>query len=397
MSFFNAAFRQIPRSRNAARNGLVPVADANDATLLQLVDIDFLGPDAGLNFKTSNMRRWRRAKARVLSQTGRGRICCIGDSTTYGIGATDGVGRRVQAFPAMLARQLNASGVPCISQSLHNGRGTTFSTYDPTLTTGAGWSYSSIETLGGALWGNSTTTNALAWLPPVNVDTFEIYTPQNTGYGTTSWQINAGGATNIVQNGASAFIKTNATASLGSNTLNLARVSGQCYVAGVVAYDSATSAVDIVNMGRGALTSTILNDSVNPWSPVPAMETYAPDVILLTLGINDYSTSIYGISIDTYRTNLNAILTAWTAIADVVVVIPAPSDATRADLAQQEQYNNVTRDAVFQFDLPVIDMVSAWESYVVSNGLGYMTDNVHPSRLGYADQGFLIAQSLLRI
>lgn len=357
----------------------------------------YLNNPAYKNFRPVNMKRWRRAKARVLAGTGRGRICFVGDSTTYGIGATDGVGRKVQAFPAMVAKQMALQGIPTIAQNLHNGRGSSFSTFDPTFTTAAGWSYSTIETLGGALWGNSSTTNTLQWLPTVNVDTFEIYTPQNSGYGTSSWAINAGGATNIVQAGTSALIKTTAIDTLGSNTLNIARVSGQCYLSGVIAYDSTTPAVDIVNMGRGALTSTILNDSTNPWSPVPAMSVYAPDLIVLTPGINDYTTSIYNIPIGTYKTNLNSILSAWTAVADVVIVIPTPSAESRAPVSQQKQYNQITRDAAYKFDLPVIDMVEAWAAYTSSDDLGYMFDNVHPSRLGYADQGFLTTQPLVMI
>lgn len=40
MSYFNAAFRQIPRALSAVTNGLVVVADANDPTLLSLVALD---------------------------------------------------------------------------------------------------------------------------------------------------------------------------------------------------------------------------------------------------------------------------------------------------------------------------------------------------------------------
>jgi lysophospholipase L1-like esterase len=353
---------------------------------------------SAFNFRRDNLKRWQRAKARIMAGTGRGRIACVGDSTTAGVGATDSTGRRAGAYPAMLAKQLVAKGIPAIQQDLQNGRITPSATYNPTLTSGSGWGWTSPSNgIGGAMWTNTTTTNSLDWLPTVEVDTFEIYTLQSSGYGTVSYQINSGAATQISENGTDDLIKTVATDTKGSNTLKIARVSGNAYFHGAIAYDSATPAVDVLNFGVGSATSTTLNGSSKPWSANNAMADYAPDVVIYSAGINDYSFANYSISKATYETNLRAMLTAWTAVADVILCIPPPSSSARSPLVLQLEYNNITRKVAAEYNLPLFDFVQAWASFVDSNAMGYMFDTVHPNSLGYATMGMMLGTVLATV
>lgn len=67
-----------------------------------------------INFKTSQFGKTKAALARVAGGTGRGKLVCIGDSTTFGEGSGTGGNGRVgcmpKSWPAKLAASLTALG-----------------------------------------------------------------------------------------------------------------------------------------------------------------------------------------------------------------------------------------------------------------------------------------------
>lgn len=343
------------------------------------------------------LKRWKAARNGVLLGTRRARIITVGDSTTAGVGAVDILGRRQTAYPGALSRKLTDLGVPSTYQSFMGSQNTataSTTTFDPRLVLGAGWATdNAIEIPGGRTYLNSTTTNGIAWTPDVQVDTNEIYSLGNTGLGTFSWDIDGGSATNISTNITQAFKKDVTTTTLGSHTLNIKRVSGSNYIAGVISYNSAVPAVDVVNGGRGSATTTILVGTGAPWNPLTGFPNLQGDLYIIDIGINDWNPA-NSISVATYKAQLTTFAAACYAVGDVILRVPAPSDTSWQSIANQELYRTAIYEVARAGGYVVVDMFDRWQNKAAANSLGYYFDIVHPSTLGYMDEGQFMGQFL---
>jgi len=379
-----------------------PVNDSGPARTAPIVTInDELG-QRGLN--PLSLTKWRKARAAVRAGVGRGRIVCLGDSTTAGVGATDATGRIVQAWPAVMARTMAGMGVASSTKSFMGSAAVStanYPTYNPQVAINAGWAADSQEKVGGQGFLNTTNTNTIEFTPVGNIDSFELYALQNTGQGTIAWSIDAGGTTNIVLNNTPEAMYKSATLSAGvagTHTIKVARVSGNAYLHGLVAWDATTPAVDVINAGRGSALTTTLTGNTRGWSPLANVTTLSPDLVILNIGINDYTPATL-VAAATFETNLRLLLTTYTAFADVILVVPTPSDATRQTLIIQEAYSNIIRAVAAAYGVNLIDFVDRWQSYTASNALGYYAaaDIVHPNATGYADMGEYIGSLLATV
>lgn len=344
-----------------------------------------------------SLPRWRKAKANVIAGLARARIVCVGDSTTAGIGAQDSTGRLAQSWTAIMSAMFTKFGLPNQFNSvMGTGNIGAYATYNPKLTQPAGWGASGSDTIGGPLFVNGSTTNGAVYTPTGNVDTIELYCQKNTGNGILSYQVDAGGATQIDQNAADSISKTTiALGSLGAHTLTLARVSGGIVnFYGLIAYDSTAKAVDIINAGRGSGTTTDLCVQTSSRSPIPALVNLAPDLVVFMMGINDYTPATL-VTPAQFAANLLTLYNAWIGTSDMLFVIPPPSAASRQSLDIQETYMGILRGFATANNCGVLDLRERWLNYDTMNGYGYYFDTVHPNQLGYADMGMAISQALL--
>ena len=347
---------------------------------------------------------WKAARAEVLAGTSRAVIACVGDSTTAGVGATDGTGRRKGSYAAKLAAALVGHGIASPFDSVVGNQFVSTanaSVFDPRITLGSGWANDTLETAGAQSWKNTTTTGAISFVPDGDVDTFEVWSFRNTGLGTWSWNVDGGADTNVVEAGTpEAYFKTTISAgALGAHTLNLKRVSGSCYIAAIVAYDSAAKAVDVLNMGRGSGTTTTINDATRAWSPVNSIPLFGADLTLISLGINDYTPATL-VDLATYTSNLQALETAFAATGDVAYVVPPQSAVSRQTAEIQETYRNAMRSLAQTNGRTVFDLARKWGSYDAAVAAGFMNggaDLVHPNAAGYIDWGTWIGDYLATV
>jgi lysophospholipase L1-like esterase len=260
-------------------------------------------------------------------------------------------------------------------------------------------------TTGGDLFTATAGATPLAFLPTDTVDTFRLWYITNTGLGSFSYNVDGGTATTINENGSQVFNSvTIAAGSLGIHTLNLTWISGSVFVAGVEAYNSAIGSVQIINAGwAGATSANWVNNfpiQGNPWTPVPGVTTQAPDVILLSLGINDWRVTQTSTSVSTYVANVQALITAWKVNSDVILVTPAPSGISTVPLATQQQYVAALYSLAATNNLPIIDNFGRWGSFERMNPapyLFYSSNNLHPNGNGYSDFAQSIASQLLSV
>lgn len=351
------------------------------------------------NYSPQNLKKWRAAIAGVKAGVANARILCIGDSTTFGTGA-NGAGSgnwRAQCYPTRLAGLLNAAGVNAEWNSFFGGgRNTTDQlSFDSRIVVGSVWSVpSTADTtmFGGYMMNAQANTNALSFTPTVPVDTFVVYYPQlPSGTRGFNIQIDSGTPTSVNPvNALNQMTSATITASLGTHTLNITQIAGSIYIAGIDAYDSSKKWISVMNAGWRGSTSVNWNDTTNPYGPVATQTftTVAPTLTIINLAINDWNAPT---SLATYKTNIQAIITAALTTGDVILVAPNPSDVTAyASLATQASYVAVLYQLAAANNLILIDIFNRWGSYASSNSLGINYDGLHPNGAGYADLTRLI-------
>lgn len=368
---------------------------------------------AGLfNFKTSQFPKTKAALARVAGGTGRGKIVCIGDSTTFGEGSGTGGNGRVgcmpKSWPAKLASSLTSLGIPAVNENKHGSSGITTTTvtiaenrnsvkpgFNPAS---AGWILSSSTTAGGVLFTNTAdATSVLSYTPPISVSKIEMIDLIVSTGGSITYNIDGGSETVLSQAGSSSLRSTIIDCgSLGSHTLNVKRVSGNAFFVGARAWDDTVKAIDIWNLGNCVSQTSDWITTANPWSSLSAATTYCADadLAIIDLTINNalLSPSSYN---TTYPTQMQSIINAAKAGgADVLLMTGNPSRIDIIADSVQQQFRQALRDLAASNNLPMIDQYSKYTDWVTLNALGWMFNANHPNELQYTDLGAFLAGTL---
>lgn len=336
----------------------------------------------------ANTGKFRTALAAVRAGTADARVLCIGDSTTYGSGSQFGP---PTSWPARLATLLDAGLFPSARglflppSALVGGSGT-----DANWTAAAGWSLNAQGFAGQAAFYSSTVSpGVLKFQPGFRADTADVwYLQQNNSSFSGIFTISVDGvgtAATVDTLGATAKM-VKVAVPLGSpaagHYLNFVHTGGNgVWNFGVEFYDSTRKTVRWGNAGLpSTLTSHWAADGAT-YQSLPNIRAYAPDLALISLGIND----AYGsISKASYKTNLTAIVQAAKASGDVVLVsVPPSTDAS--PMALEAQYRDAAREVAQLTGSVFVDIFGRWGSWAAANAKGYMYDGRHPSDTGYQD------------
>lgn len=258
------------------------------------------------------------------------RILVIGDSLAAGRGSGFGAvqmgGARAMSWPTLLKNALIGMGFPASAESWGEARNTggTIAEYDPRMSLG-GWTVGTGAGPGGYLLQASAAGAALAFVSSTAIDTIEFYHVTNSSGGGGSYAVDDGAATAFSAAGSAALTKRVANVALGLHTAKVNWVSGTIQAAPMVAYNSAVKQFVLMNMGiRGSTTADWIDASF-PWRPFNAIPAYAPDICLISLGINDMRAAGPLLPLATTEANLQAIITkATSGGGKVVLVIPPP-------------------------------------------------------------------------
>ena len=341
------------------------------------------------NFAPKNLERWSYALANARSGRARAKVLCIGDSTTAGGNGTTYAGGRANSYPTAMASALNAVGVKAEANSFFGDAhvvGCTFPQYDPRVTMGTGWGfYTASNGLGGHMFLNGTTTNALQFTPGASADTFDIYHLHNSSFSILVDGVSVATVTGTVGNDSP--MKTTVSVASGLHTISIVPTSttNPTYVIGINGYLSTDCPVSILSAGMGGSKASDWSDTANAWSPVYGMQTVAPDLALINLGINDANA---GVSISAFNAAMQGIINA--VGCDVVLVVPVPISTQFASAATQKSF----RDAIYSLadsnNAPLIDLVKGIASGAAS-AAGFWYDGEHPTAAGYGAIGNAIA------
>lgn len=366
------------------------------------------GPAPLATFVSRNVRNnrapvaaaWNTKAASVRSGASRARILCIGDSVTFGEGAGTPdkfTGARPLSYPAQLAVKLAAAGLPAINESFFAGFGggtttaATMLSYDARIVAGAGWSAGLTPvTAGGGHWVNNSDLTTLSFTPTIPVDRFAVYYFTEPTFGEFTIDVNGGSTTPLSQNSTKSLANVTLTAVLGTNTVNIRRVSGTVRIAGVIAWNSAAAAVDVINLGWSGSTAVSWNSTIDPWSPLNAIQTLAPDLTIIKLGINDWTNSV---TLANFRAGLNALIARARLTGDVMLCSPNQTGGAALTTAQ-DTYIDVLRDVVDSANVRMSDGYVFHGTYAALNGAGKMFDTLHPKATVYDAEAAILTSVL---
>jgi len=355
--------------------GVLPKLNKTDAAATY-APIGLLPSVPAYGVTPANLSKFRAKLSATRVGIGPMKVLCVGDSTTLGFG---GGGSYQWAFPARLKALLNTYLAPTVDglsipPNVAN---------DTRWATGAGWALSGSVGWGGVssyLAATSATGN-LTYTPGVNVDSFDVYFFTSANNGTFGASINGGAVTNTSTAAASGVSKMTITATASAaNVLTITPpTGGSVYILGVDAYLSTAKNIRVGNAGVSGSTSTGWVNG-GGFSPMNAIKSYAPDLTILMLGINDATAPLSTASHTLY---IEQIIDAAKVSGDVLVLSVVPSSDSRA--AQEALYRDADKASAVAKGAGFIDIYARFNTHAAASALGFMSDAAHPNNLGYGD------------
>lgn len=362
-----------------------------------------LSPDASVlypNISTltqHQLKKWRAALANVMNGSANAKLAFLGDSTTAGAFASGVIwsGNRTLAVPARIAAMLTARGINAQQGSTFCDAGTTdaasFALYDTRWVLGAGWTTQLLTggCGGTALTHNAASTTTAAFTPTAAFDTIEIWTVTNPAYQDFTVNVDGGASLGTIDaSQALSILKTTYTVALSTHTVNIQKSAGNAaltHIIGINTYDSATKAVQVWNMGYGGSTSAFWGTSTTSvWLAPQMVATYAPDMSVICLGINDW---IAAVSAATFKTQMQVLIDKALISGSAMLVTSAWSQIgyNGATQANMDAIVTATRELAVTNNLPLLDISKRLVNYSDANSYGFYGDGAHPDKTGYQD------------
>ena len=332
-------------------------------------------------------------------------IAIIGDSVTEGNGATTFTGRWIAN-----ANRAIRNAYPTTANGTAGGLGfiPIASTGETTYTwpvTGPADNYIGI---GPVRWCKNGQSSAATytWTAPAGTTSVKIMYYDSSASGSFTWQINSGSTTTIT-NGGTGDGKLSADIAITSGqVLTLAWASGNCFIEGIVHYASdESSGITLHGCGHygwnsGTGTSGWLQTGPGyDWRPATAA--LASAAVGIMLGINDCQSTGGDFTASQYQTAMSNLITylqgnASLANLPLLLIAEYQPDVTTVDPGGWPAYVAALRSlAAANSNTHVIDLSYRMPSVASDFDSGALYyDSVHPSNLGHALVGEIIAAGL---
>lgn len=370
-----------------------------------ILDAPPLRPENSLpnafNLKPEYLAKWRAALGNVLAGGGRAKLACIGDSTTagYGAGSPSYAAAYAGSYPSRLIPLLTKNLVTCADNSVFGTKrinnaptNPSYNSYDARVTYGTGWAPSDFTMLGGGFHNfTGASPGTLSFTPAGQFDTIEFYYAKNTGFGDFTANVDGGASLGTVTTSAATAAqgKTTFTVAKNTHTINVnAAGNGRVALMAIRTFDSTASYIDLLQMATYGGTVGDIIDASAPFSALNNFATYAPDLSIICLTINDANA---GVPIPTYTSRLQSVITAAKAVGDVILMAGVP-----VQLDNAAAYITACKSLALTNNTPFISLPGRWVSYASANPLLMYADTVHPSARGYSDVALFVSDVLER-
>jgi lysophospholipase L1-like esterase len=332
-----------------------------------------------------DLPKWRLALAKMRTGTSDARILAVGDSTTGGYDATS----NAYTYPTQLANILKTAYTNVSSDFSDPATSLGQTTY---YALGTGWS----GNVGGSISANSAGSTSTTYTPggSTTYDTFDVYYLCSSSSGTLTMQATGGSSVPVVTGtgtcGAAGVHKTTITAALPAttNAVTLSATSGTVYVIGVDPSLSTTTRIRVSNLGFSGAKTSDFYPVIGGYGFGYTLQTYAPDLCIIWLGVNDAGASV---AATTYATNLAGIVTYCQASGDVILMTLVPSSGSPYTTYEPEYLSQVQSVAATS-SLPIVDI---WDRYKATWQTSFMSNALHPNNSGYLDIAGAISKILI--
>lgn len=328
--------------------------------------------------------------ARVRNGTADGKVFIVGDSTTAGAGANTLAASVPNRLAGLLDSYVCRAG---LHSTLGRNNVTAVATdvFDPRVALGAGWTAGN-NGAGGGYSAPTTATGNLSFTPTVPFDTITVYTAVNSGNGTSTVNVDGGASLGTMTTSGTQALGTHTfTCALGTHTINISPPTvGTIHVLGIEVADSTTRRMRVYNAGYAGQKAAFFTSASLAWNTYNWWPVVAPDLTILNLTINDSNqTGLGATDTATYSSQITSLITRAQATGDCLLMVGNPTN-TEASL---QTYRDILYGLADTHDCALLDLKDRWQSYAVSNPLGYYADTAHPSAVGYQD----IASALLHV
>lgn len=357
--------------------------------------------------------RWKTAVERVKSGAGFAKVLCVGDSTTYGTAASMPDGYMNQnSWPTRMAQFLDrhvATSIYGLAIPPSDGSSVPERLVDSRWTLGAGWGRATNLGVGfggkNSNYRGSPGGGALTFADPrVTADRFDVYytTITSTTLGEMTVQATGGAPVTVQQGSQPTRTIKKVTVSAGSaglgNSVSITNsgAAGNIYVLGVEPYLNGASRIRVANAGSSGSTTGGWVAQASPthddWNYFTFMPLYAPDLVIIDLGINDASS----VSVADYIANMQRLAdAAYAAGSAVLLKTMIPSGGAEPRPTREAEYVAALKTQLSP-RYAVLDMFTHYGSYARNNARGWMPDTLHGEDTLYRDQGAIVAETLFR-
>ena len=335
------------------------------------------------------LSKWRVARANVQNGTSNARILFPGDSTVAGYGdSTAATIAATRSMPTRLASLLNTTVTPA-AVGLGIPPSTLNLTTDNRWTVGSGWTNAALGAGASAAYSCAAGGGALVYTssPQVTCDGFYVYYITASSGGTLSCTATGGSAVNTNTAGSSGQgrVLVSAGSAGSSNSVSItSTVTGTCWVTGVEPVLSTKSQILVGNAGVGSARTSNWN-STNPFFGTQFIQTFAPDLTIISMGTNDATDGDSAVSI---LANFQAMITAAKISGDVILCDPLPQQ-NAAHLATELTYAAMLQSLAVTNNCAYLGLINRWGG--AYNAALQNVDGVHGNDQGYWDWATFIA------
>lgn len=343
--------------------------------------------DQSYNPNARKLKKARAAFGKVRNGTSNARVLLVGDSTVTGSGANGPgyvAGGRAKNLPVRLAQLMNSYMIPTRADAIIGSGGTSsYTTFDPRITKASWAENAGLNSALGNAFSSSTNGAVLTFTPTNSFDSVQVWYPRAASQGTFTVDIGGASSTAVNASGANALLSTTVTATLGTATVNITKTNTSAnYVLGIRTWNSAAKEVEIFQAGWSGAVASQFVVTTNAWDSKNQITDLAPDLTIIDITIND---AIAATSIATYKANLQSLVTACLLSGDVIMSTGIPSIISSQSLATQQTFIDAAAEVAATNNIMFVDIWRRFESYEISQPVGFYADTLHPSGTGYAD------------
>jgi lysophospholipase L1-like esterase len=333
-------------------------------------------------------------------------------------------GARRYSVPWLLAKYLTARGLSACTDAVFGtnnvgatggGAAARYADYNRAITPG-NWNADANYSVGGPMWTNAALdTSVLSITATQAFDSVEVYYARNSN--TPDMEVSIGGGAYTTLTGATGGVQVISRVVIASGaapaiqSVNLRRkaggATGNIRVVGVAFHNSQAPRINIINLGWNGSTTFDHVAADNAWSPINALPILAAGanvkLAIINLGLNDtWPSNPRGQSSTAaqYKANLRTIVQAALAnVGSCILIKPTPQQlSTRDPNNLMPAYRTAIDEVAAEFGCGIFDLQALFVDYATANVAGgYMADDVHLRKRGYARIADLETRALLTV